>query len=165
MELQSARLNGDPDRMRVALDDGAESARTAVRELRALANGLHPAALADGGLAAALDDMARHSPFPLRVQLAPERLDPHTEFTAWSVIGEAVVNAQKHAAAHQVEVDVERCNGELRLRVHDDGSGGANPDGPGLRGLRDRVEAAEGRFTLTSGRHGTTVEAVLPCGS
>ena len=60
---------------------------------------------------------------------------------------------------------MERCNGELRLRVHDDGSGGANPDGPGLRGLRDRVEAAEGRFTLTSGRHGTTVEAVLPCGS
>ena len=165
MELQSARLNGDPDRMRAALDDGAESARTAVRELRALANGLHPAALADGGLAAALDDMARHSPVPLRVQVAPERLDPRTEFTAWSVIGEAVVNAQKHAAARRVEVDVERCNGELRLRVRDDGSGGANPDGPGLRGLRDRVEAAEGRFTVTSDRHGTTVEAVLPCGS
>ncbi len=163
MELQSARLNGDPARMQAALDEGAESARTAVRELRALANGLHPAALADGGLAAALDDMARHSPVPLRVQVAPDRLDPGTEFTAWSVIGEAVVNAQKHAAAHHVEVDVERRNGELRLRVHDDGGGGANPDGPGLRGLRDRVEAAKGQFTLTSGQDGTTVEAVLPC--
>ena len=165
LELQSARLNGDPDRMRAALDEGAESARTAVRELRALANGLHPAALADGGLAAALDDMVRHSPVPLHVQVARERLDPGTEFTAWSVIGEAVVNAQKHASAQSIEVDVHRRNGDLRLRVHDDGRGGANPDGPGLRGLRARVEAAHGRLTVTTGQAGTTVEAVLPCAS
>ena len=163
-ELQSAQLNGDPDRMRQALTDGADAARAAVRELRDLANGLHPAALADGGLAAALDDMARHSPVPLRVQADSGRLDPGTEFTAWSVIGEAVVNAQKHAAAHGIEVDVERRNSDLRLRVHDDGHGGANPDGPGLRGLRDRVEAARGRLTVSTGADGTTVEAVLPCG-
>jgi signal transduction histidine kinase len=164
-ELQSAQLNGDPERMRGALAEGARSARTAVRELRDLANGLHPAALADGGLTAALDDMARHSPVPLRVRVEDGRLDPGVEFTAWSVIGEAVVNAQKHAAAGGIEVDVARDHGDLRLRVRDDGRGGANPDGPGLRGLRDRVEAARGRLTVTSGGHGTTVEAVLPCGS
>jgi signal transduction histidine kinase len=164
-ELQSAQLNGDPGRMRQALTDGASAAQAAVRELRDLANGLHPAALTDGGLAAALDDMARHSPVPLRVRAESGRLDPGTEFTAWSVIGEAVVNAQKHAAAHGIEVDVQRQNGDLRLRVHDDGRGGANPDGPGLRGLRDRVEAARGRLTVSTGVDGTTVEAVLPCGS
>jgi len=164
-ELQSAQLNGDPERMRVALTEGAAAARAAVRELRDLANGLHPAALADGGLAAALDDMARHSPVPLRVQVQGGRPDPGTEFTAWSVIGEAVVNAQKHAAAHGIEVDVRQQDHDLRLRVHDDGHGGANPDGPGLRGLRDRVEAARGRLTVTSDSAGTTVEAVLPCGS
>ncbi len=164
-ELQSARLDGDPERMRLALAEGSDAAQAAVRELRDLANGLHPAALADGGLAAALDDMARHSPVPLRVQVDASRLDSGTEFTAWSVIGEAVVNAQKHAAAHGIEVDVHRRNGDLRLRVHDDGHGGANPDGPGLRGLRDRVEAARGRLTVTTGGDGTTVEAVLPCGS
>ena len=164
-ELQSAQLNGDPERMRQALADGTGQAQAAVRELRDLANGLHPAALADGGLTAALDDMARHSPVPLRVRAQHGRLDPGIEFTAWSVIGEAVVNAQKHAAAHGIEVDVQRQNGDLRLRVHDDGRGGANPDGPGLRGLRDRVEAAHGRLTVTSSDDGTTVEAVLPCGS
>jgi signal transduction histidine kinase len=164
-ELQSAQLNGDPERMRQALADGADAAQAAVRELRDLANGLHPAALADGGLAAALDDMARHSPVPLRVRVDGGRLDPGLEFTAWSVIGEAVVNAQKHAAAHGIEVDVQRQNGDLRLRVHDDGHGGAKPDGPGLRGLRDRVEAAHGRLSVSSGADGTTVEAVLPCGS
>ena len=164
-ELQSAQLSGDPERMRQALSEGADAAQAAVRELRDLANGLHPAALADGGLAAALDDMARHSPVPLRVQVDGDRPDAGTEFTAWSVIGEAVVNAQKHAAAHGIEVDVQRRNGDLRLRVHDDGRGGANPDGPGLRGMRDRVEAAHGRLTVTTGGAGTTVEAVLPCGS
>jgi signal transduction histidine kinase len=164
-QLQSAHLNGDPERMRTALAEGAVAAQAAVRELRDLANGLHPAALTDGGLVAALDDIARHSPVPLTVQVASGRLDPGTEFTAWSVIGEAVVNAQKHAAARGIEVDVQRQNGDLRLRVHDDGHGGANPDGPGLRGLRDRVEAARGRLTVSSDATGTTVEAVLPCGS
>ena len=166
-ELQSAQLNGDPERMRQALAEGATAAQAAVRELRDLANGLHPAALTDGGLAAALDDMARHSPVPLRVQVDGDRLDAGTEFTAWSVIGEAVVNAQKHAAAHGIEVDVQRRNGDLRLRVHDDGRGGANPDGPGLRGMRDRVEAAHGRLTVTTGagrhdgRGGAAVRVVI----
>jgi signal transduction histidine kinase len=165
MELQSARLNGDHERMRRALAEGADAARTAVRDLRSLANGLHPAALADGGLAAALDDMARHSPVPLRLHVDCGRLDPGTEFTAWSVIGEAVVNAQKHAAASSIQVDVARENGHLHLSVRDDGRGGANPDGPGLRGLRDRVETARGRMTMDSGPGGTTLEAVLPCAS
>ena len=164
-DLKTAGLNGDPERMRQALADGVDSARAAVRELRDLANGLHPTALVDGGLAAALDDLARHSPVPVRVSVVADRLDPGLEFTAWTVIGEAVVNAQKHAAARGIEVDVARCGGDLRLRVRDDGHGGATLDGPGLRGLRDRVEAARGRLDVDSGPAGTTVEAVIPCGS
>jgi signal transduction histidine kinase len=164
-QLRSAELNGDAERMREALAAGAEQARVAVRDLRSLANGLHPAALEDGGLAAALDDLARLSPVPVRVSVSGERLARGLEFTAWTVIGEAVVNAQKHAGATTIQVDVRRRNGELHLRVGDDGRGGANPDGPGLRGLRDRVETAHGVLTITSAAGGTAIEAVLPCGS
>jgi signal transduction histidine kinase len=164
-DLQSAQVNGEPDRMRDALAAGAASARNAVRELRELANGLHPAALVDGGLSAALDDMARHSPVPVRLDVTPDRLDPALEFTAWLVLGEAVVNAQKHAGAAGIDVAVSRQNGHLRLRVSDDGRGGARPDGPGLRGLRDRVETAQGELVVRSSAQGTTIEAVLPCGS
>lgn len=164
-DLQSAQVNGDPERMRTALAAGATAARDAVRELRELANGLHPAALVDGGLSAALDDMARHSPVPLRLEVAGDRLDPALEFTAWLVLGEAIVNAQKHAGAGSIDVGVSRSNGHLRLRVADDGRGGARTDGPGLRGLRDRVETARGELTVSSGATGTTIEAVLPCGS
>ncbi|MCW2797757.1 histidine kinase, partial [Nocardioides sp.] len=165
-ELQSAQLGGDDVRMRQALSDGAEAARAAVRELRALANGLHPAALIDGGLAAALDDLARHSTVPLVVEADVPRLDAALEFTAWLVIGEAVVNAQKHANASRIRVAAVLDDGTLRLRVADDGKGGANAEGPGLRGLRDRVETARGVLEIRSDPgDGTTLEAVFPCAS
>ena len=67
------------------------------------------------------------------------RLDAGIEFTVWLVACEAVVNAQKHARATRIEVDVTIEDRMLRLRVRDDGIGGANPEGPGLRGLRDRT--------------------------
>ncbi len=152
--------------MRQALSDGATAAQTAVRELRELANGLHPAALVDGGLSAALDDLARHSPVELRLDVDVPRLDPALEFTAWLVIGEALVNAQKHARAAEVAVDVHQLNGQLSIRVRDDGGGAANPDGPGLRGMRDRVETAGGTLVIDSpAGASTTIRAVLPCGS
>jgi len=166
MELRSAQLSGDDERMRQALSDGAAAAQSAVRELRDLANGLHPAALVDGGLPAALDDLARHSPIDLRLEVDVPRLDPALEFTAWLVIGESVVNAQKHAHASSVAVAVHQNECQLRIRIRDDGGGAANPEGPGLRGLRDRVEAAGGTLVIHSpAGAGTTIQAVLPCAS
>jgi signal transduction histidine kinase len=165
-DLQSAQLSGDSARMQAALAEGATAAQTAVRELRELANGLHPAALADGGLPAALDDLAQHTPVPVRLDVQVGRLDPALEFTAWLVIGEAVVNAQKHARASEVRVSVGRAGDAVRIEVCDDGRGGANPVGPGLRGMRDRVEAAGGRLLVSSSAgSGTRIEAVLPCAS
>lgn len=166
MELRSAHLSGNVERMRQALSDGATAAQSAVRELRDLANGLHPAALADGGLPAALDDLARHSPVDLRLEVDVPRLDPALEFTAWLVIGESVVNAQKHAHATKVAVVVHQHDRKLRVCIRDDGSGVANPDGPGLRGMRDRVEAAGGTMVIDSpAGAGTTIRVVLPCAS
>jgi signal transduction histidine kinase len=165
-ELRSAQLSGDPERMRGALADGAVAAQEAVRDLRALANGLHPAALVDGGLPAALDDLRGHATVPLSLDVQVGRLDPALEFTAWLVIGEAVVNAQKHARATGIEVDVRRVGQDLVLEIGDDGCGGANPAGPGLRGLRDRVDATGGTFDLDSEPGtGTRLRAVIPCGS
>ncbi len=166
MDLRSAGLSGDDVRIRQALSDGATAAQSAVRDLRDLANGLHPAALVDGGLPAALDDLARHSPFDLHLDVDVPRLDPAVEFTAWLVIGESVVNAQKHAHATRVTVGVQQHDCQLRIRIRDDGGGAANPDGPGLRGMADRVEAAGGTLVIDSpAGAGTTIQAVLPCAS
>lgn len=165
-QFQAALLNGDPARLREALATGVEQSQAAVRELRELANGLHPSVLADGGLSAALDDLAsRHR---IRVFLAePDRRYPaRVEATAWFIACEAVTNAVKHAAAEHVDVHVTCADDELEMVIQDDGLGGADPSGGGLRGLADRAEAVGGRLLVSVGEpQGTTVRAVLPCGS
>ena len=112
-----------------------------------------------------LDDLARRSPVPVTISCPPERYPPAVEFTCWLVIAEAVVNAQKHALAERLTVDVVHTSDELRIRVHDDGRGGADPGGLGLHGLRDRVEAAGGQARIHSDHTGTTIEATVPCAS
>jgi len=164
-ELRSAQMNGDPERMSAALAAGASSAQATVRELRDLANGLHPQALTDGGLPAVLNDLARRSNVPMVVAADDEDLPIEVAFTAWLVITEAVVNAQKHAAAARIEVRVATEVDRLHICVSDDGRGGADPNSSGLRGLQDRVAAAGGETWITSGTSGTTIEAVIPCES
>jgi signal transduction histidine kinase len=163
-QLQAALMNGEPVRQQEALRTGIEQSREAVSELRSLANGLHPAVLTEGGLGAALDDLATR--LPVRVHLdQPDRRWPlEVEATAWFVACEAVTNAVKHAGSAAVRVDVRGDDRGLVLRVEDDGCGGADPLGRGLRGLTDRVEAVGGRLQVTAGEAGgTLVEAVLPC--
>jgi signal transduction histidine kinase len=119
-------------------------------ELREYARGVHPAVLADGGLAPALKTLARRSPVrvTLGVQL-PRRLHERVEVTAYYVVSEALANAAKHAEASA---------------VRDDGGGGADPArGSGLMGLQDRVEAIGGILSMRSRPgEGTTLLADLP---
>lgn len=163
LDLQAAHLAPDEEKWKDALGRGVKSARSAVHQLRDLANGLHPAALADGGLRMALADLAERSHMSVRLDVDVPRLPPALEFTAWLVASEALVNAQKHAEADTVELAAEVVDGHLVLRVSDDGRGGARPEGSGLSGLRDRVEAAGGHFGLASDDRGTTVEVHIPC--
>jgi signal transduction histidine kinase len=56
-------------------------------------------------------------------------------------------------------------HGDLHIEVVDDGRGGADPGGTGLRGLAQRVEALDGSLEVNSPPGGPTlVRAVLPCG-
>jgi signal transduction histidine kinase len=159
-------VNGDADRLREAVELGVSECRNAVLELRALANGLHPSVLTDGGLGAALEEMSVRVPLVATIDDPAHRYPPHIEATAWFVVCEATANALKHARSTDLEVRVAERDGRLHLAVLDDGVGGADASGRGLRGLADRVEAVGGTLavrTRTAG--GTIVEAVLPCAS
>ena len=116
-------------------------------------------------VAAVLDDLARSSPVPIRVSAEVDRVEPGVEFTTWLVIAEAVVNAQKHSGASLITIDVNRDQQLLRFRVADDGRGGADVTSNGLLGLVDRVDAARGVVTVTTGADGTVIEGALPCAS
>jgi signal transduction histidine kinase len=134
-------------------------------ELREMARGIHPAILAEGGLAPALKTLARRSPIPVTLDArADVRLPERVEVAAYYVVSETLTNAAKHAQASFVEVGVEALDGMLRISIHDDGVGGANPaGGSGLVGLTDRVEAIGGRISVRSPvGAGTSVTVEIP---
>jgi signal transduction histidine kinase len=169
MDLGMARekLRSDPEAATALVGEAHEEAKRALAELRDLARGIHPAVLADRGLDAAISALAARAPFPVSVQVTPERLPGPVESTAYFVVAEALTNAVKHGRARDITVRIARDGDLLLVQVTDDGVGGAEPErGSGLRGLADRVAAIGGRFAVRSPEGGpTVVSAELPCGS
>ncbi|MGZ4605507.1 MAG: sensor histidine kinase [Blastococcus sp.] len=169
MDLSRAQrqLDRDPEAARATLGEAAGQARETLEELRALSRGIAPPVLADRGLAAALAAVAARSPVPvdLDVQLPETRLAPVTENTAYFVVSEALANVAKHSDARACRVQVIRDDGQLRVVVEDDGTGGAVlAPGHGLSGLTDRLFAVDGVLTVDSPRGGPTrLTAELPC--
>jgi signal transduction histidine kinase len=165
--MAEQKLATDPAAAQLLLADARLGAHEALEELRDLARGIHPPVLADRGLEAAISALAGRS--PLRVNLAvdlPERPAPPVETAAYYVVAESLANTGKHAAAEQVDIAVHRDGEMIVVEVVDDGAGGADPGGNGLRGLARRVAALDGTLTVTSPKGGpTTIKAVMPCGS
>jgi signal transduction histidine kinase len=124
--------------------------------------------LANRTLPDALTALAAASPVPCRLDAdMPQRCAASVEATAYFVVAEALTNVAKHSAARHVGVDVRQAGGMLRVRITDDGRGGAGEhSGTGIAGIRQRAEAHDGTLSLASPPGGpTTLEVTLPCGS
>ncbi len=145
-----------------------EEATAAIAELRDLARGIAPPVLADRGLVAAAQSLAGSAAANVTVEgaLSPDdRPPPVVETAAYFVIAEALTNVVKHAPGASARVRITQESAMLVIEVADDGPGGADPSGGGLTGLRQRVEALDGRLEVHSvAREGTVVWAVMPCG-
>ncbi|MCU1606319.1 MAG: histidine kinase, partial [Modestobacter sp.] len=155
----------EADELKAQLDSVAAELTGVLEELREIARGLHPAALADGGLRAALKTLARRSAVPVRLDIRVDgRLPEPIELAAYYVVAEALTNTAKHASASVVDVQADSDDDVLHVRVRDDGRGGADvTGGSGLVGLTDRMEALGGRLSLSSPPGaGTTVDIELP---
>jgi signal transduction histidine kinase len=143
----------------------AEQLTGTVEDLREIARGIHPAILSEGGLGPALRTLARRAAIAVDLDVpAIGRLPEPVEVAAYYLVSEALTNATRHAQASVAEVAAEACGGTLRVCVRDDGAGGADPlRGSGLAGLKDRIEALGGTFTVHSpAGGGTTVSCELP---
>jgi signal transduction histidine kinase len=149
-------------RTRALVAQAQEQARLAVAELRDLARGIHPPVL-DRGLDAALTGLAARSALAVDVTVElPERPSPSIESMVYFCAAELLTNVAKHApSAHATLTVTSPRPGRLRLRVRDDGPGGATMKaGSGLRGLADRVATVDGRLDLASPAGGPTVVTV-----
>jgi signal transduction histidine kinase len=163
LQLARRRSDDDPD-MAGLIDEGLESARAGLDELRELAHGIHPAILTNHGLAAAVESLADRAPLPVEIDIPDERYPPSVESAAYFVAAEALTNVAKYARANSVRVTAATVDGRLRLEVRDDGVGGARwSSGSGLSGLEDRVAALDGALTIDSPPGGgTCVGADIP---
>lgn len=142
-----------------------EEATAAVAELRDLARGIAPPVLADRGLVAAVQGLASRSGAEVDVHAdVGLRPPPVVETAAYFVTAEALTNAVKHAPGAAVKISIAGRDDALVVEVADGGPGGADPLGSGITGLRQRVEALDGRLEISSSPGvGTTIRAVLPC--
>ena len=91
---------------------------------------------------------------------------PAVAACAYFICCEALANVAKHASASRVQISVAAKAGGITVEVADDGAGGANLEGRGIRGLADRVETLGGTLTVASAPgQGTRLTAVLPDGT
>jgi signal transduction histidine kinase len=154
---------GPPDLERVLelVDAAHRGAKEAIAELRDLARGIHPSVL-DHGLGTALATLAARSDVPVELVLdLPDRSAAVIETIAYFCAAELLSNVAKHSGARHATLAAVGGPGLLRVRVSDDGSGGARlePRG-GLAGLAERVRTVDGRLRISSPSGGPTVITV-----
>ena len=171
LRLASQRLDELPDRDETLagyLARGAEGLEDAVRELRELARGIHPAVLSEAGLVPALNALAARSPQPVGVA------GVDTAAAADTGRGDRVLRrgrgGDQRAQTRRRGHDQHRRPARRRHvvpRGHRRRRGGANlAAGTGLLGLRDRASALGGELVVRSTEGaGTTVRVVLPLGT
>ncbi|MGP4011060.1 sensor histidine kinase [Streptomyces sp. 4N124] len=150
-----------PDRLLSVVDTAQGNATQAITDLRHLVKGIHPPVL-DEGLPAALATLAADSALPVALTTdIRTRPTPAVESIAYFCAAELLANAAKHSRAASATVDVTGRDGLLRLRVTDDGRGGAAlGKGSGLTGLLARARTVDGTLTCDSPPGGPTVVTV-----
>lgn len=170
--LAKRAYDRDPAAARQLLDDAQDQAEEALTELRHVVRGIHPPILTDRGLAGAVRALAASSGLDVTVSAEGlsdsghgPRAPAAVEAAAYFVVAETLTNAAKHSGSDRAEVRLARTDTALRVRVRDEGRGGADETGgTGLVGLRRRVAALDGTVAVTSPAGGPTViEVELPC--
>jgi signal transduction histidine kinase len=151
----------DLERALELVDAAHRGAKEAIIELRDLARGIHPPVL-DHGLGTALTTLASRSGVPVELVIdLPERPSAAIETIAYFCAAELLTNVAKHSGARHATLEVVHVPGLLRVRVSDDGCGGARIEARGgLAGLAERVRTVDGRLQVSSPAGGPTAVTV-----
>jgi len=148
------------------LESVIDQAEQAIVEGRDAVKGLRTSTVERNDLAMAIRTLGEelaasntHRPdFTVQVEGAPHNLHPILRDEVYRIVGEAMRNAFRHAAAQRIEVEIRYDEQQLRLRVRDNGKGIdpklTSDDGPeghfGLRGMRERAKLIGGELTVWS---------------
>jgi signal transduction histidine kinase/uncharacterized protein (UPF0297 family) len=148
-----------------------ESLNSGIALKRRIIEDLRPSSLANLGLTASLEILAREfserSGIEVATGVEPVELDESRQLTVYRLVQESLTNVGKYAQAKQVDISVRNYGNHVEVDIKDDGIGfdvtQARPSTHGLAGMRHRVEASGGHLTVVSAPgKGTRIAAVLP---
>jgi signal transduction histidine kinase len=169
LRLALHQIDQAPDDASATIAGAQDDVRRALADVRAIAQGIHPAILDDHGIVRAIDASAKRLPLEVSVDaeadLVGRRFDRAIEGAAYYVASEAMANIVKHAEATAVEVRLAIEGDQLVLQVADDGLGLSDDlvRGSGLTNMADRAAALGGTVRVEANTAGgTMVVAALP---
>lgn len=158
-----------PESIAGDLEDTQETVRSSLEEVRGIARRLRPDVLADLGLRSALhalcSEFAQATGITVVKQIAqlPARLKPDAELVCYRVAQESLTNVARHSGATKAWLDLHATADQLVLRIADDGRGGVDADGSGIRGMRERSLLVSASLTISSpDGAGTEVRLLVP---
>ncbi|MDB5753405.1 MAG: putative histidine kinase, classic [Ramlibacter sp.] len=166
-----SKLAGQPPEIGQRLQHLTETLNSGIALKRRIIEDLRPSSLANLGLTAALEILAREfserSGIEIATSLEDVALDDSGQLTVYRLVQESLTNVGKYAEATQIDISVHSYSNHVEVEIKDDGKGfdpqAVRPSTHGLAGMRHRVEAAGGRFAVASQLGaGTRVTAVLP---
>lgn len=158
-----------PAELRDELRSVQETVRSSLDEVRHVARRLRPDVLEDLGLLSALNALAAEFtettgvPVLRHVDSGLPQLDSETELVIYRITQESLTNVARHAHASRLELWLRADPAAVTLRIADDGRGGVNHEGAGIRGMRERALLVGGRLTVSSEPGaGTVVTFTVP---
>ena len=175
-ELASHQLEAGQTHGHHILKQAINQLGAAIGEVRQISHDLRPSLLDTLGLSAAIEQLAadfeQRCALQIHCQL-PDALHSSDRLNValFRITQEALTNIERHAAASQVQIQLEQDAHHLYLQITDDGLGfdiqhlEQRPGGIGLQNIRERVEHLEGQFNLSSHRGQTRIRIVLPLSS
>ncbi len=158
-ELASKLMERDPERAKNEIRDVEKISRDALSDVRHAIRGYRAKGLSE--------EMARAR---ATLETAGVRFDceakeiglsPAQESVLALAMREAVTNVVRHADARSCKVELQRVNGDCLLQIEDDGRGGKQVEGNGIRGMRERIEALGGHVERWTAQ-GTRITITLP---
>ena len=177
MVLSAARgasQSGDPSQTRQLIDEARELTERNVRALRDEIVELGPYAFEQLGFDVAIENCLpvwkRRYGFEVLVTIDQIELPSEMAGDLFYIAQEAVTNAGRHAGAEAVSLSLRRVDGEVELRVTDNGGGfgevdplgQAEPGHLGLASMRERAELLDGRLDIETSEKGTRILVRVP---
>ena len=158
-ELAGKLIDRDPQRAKAEIADVEQTSRSALAEVRSTIRGYRSQSPAEEFRRAKAT--LETAGLTVRSEIAELKLTPAQESVVALIVREAVTNVVRHAQARNCHLRLEPVDGSCRLEIRDDGRGGFQPEGNGLRGMRERIEALGGRLDRDTSA-GTRVTVQFP---